>query len=214
MMMVIFHFIWDLNFFGHISTPIPNGPFWREFRALIVSLFLFSMGISLVIVYKQGINYKKLGWRVGKLVLAAGVITITTMIMMPNSWVYFGILHFIAFASVVLVGLVNYPRISLLLSGVVLLVYYFVAGSGKWPFNYIDHLLPNHTVDLATPFPWLALPLLGIWAAHQSLFQTPKKQKHTPHKAVLLLSKNSLIIYLIHQPIMFGSMQVLDWMSK
>ncbi len=213
MMMVIFHFIWDLNFFGHISTPIPNGPFWREFRALIVSLFLFSMGISLVIVYRKGINYGKLGRRVGKIALAAAIITITTMIMMPNSWVYFGILHFIAFASIALVGLVNYPRLCLILSAIVLWVYFYIDGAGNWPFNYIADLLPKHTVDLATPFPWLALPLLGIWAAHLTLFQTPKKQTHYPPKSVVLLSKNSLIIYLIHQPIMFGSMQALAWFN-
>ena len=139
-LMVIFHFIWDLNYFGHITTDIPNGPFWREFRALIVSLFLFSMGVSLVIVYQHGINYKKLAMRVGKLVLAAGVITATTIVLMPNSWVYFGILHFIAFATIVLIGLVNFPNTSLLLSIGVLLVYVFVDGSGKWPFNYISSL--------------------------------------------------------------------------
>ena len=172
------------------------------------------MGISLVIVYQRGIKYSKLFKRFGKIALAAGIITVTTAIMMPNSWVYFGILHFIAFATLLLVGLVNYPRVCLTLSGLVLLLYSQFASLGKWPFYYLGDMIPKHTVDLATPFPWLALPLIGIWAAHQKFFLTPKKQTHQPHKLVLSLSTNSLLIYLIHQPIMFGGMQALYWLNS
>jgi len=44
-LMVAFHFVWDLNYFGYIRTDIPNGFFWKELRA-ISGLFLSRWYIS------------------------------------------------------------------------------------------------------------------------------------------------------------------------
>ena len=74
-LMVAFHFVWDLNHFGYISTDIPNGFFWKELRAVIVSLFLFSVGVSLVYSYQAGISTNKLCWRLLKITSAAFLVT-------------------------------------------------------------------------------------------------------------------------------------------
>ena len=115
-LMVAFHFVWDLNYFGYIRTDIPNGFFWKELRAIIVSLFLFSVGASLVYSYQGGISAKKLAWRTVKISSAALLVTLSSLFTLPEHWIYFGILHFIAVATLLLVWLVGKPKLALLLS--------------------------------------------------------------------------------------------------
>ena len=210
--MVVFHFIWDLNHFGYISVAIPNGPFWREFRVVIVTLFLFSMGVSLVYAYKQSIKTSKLFKRLAKLVVASALITATTMITTPNLWVYFGILHFITFATITCVWFVNKPNISLLLGLIILALYLFTDIPVKWPFIYIASVLPSNTVDIVTILPWLSVPFIGIWAGHLTIFQAAAK---TPvSKPIIAMSSNSLIIYLLHQPLFFAGFYTYAWLAS
>ena len=211
-LMVIFHFIWDLNHFGYISVGIPNGPFWRELRVVIVTLFLFSMGVSLVYVYNKGIDNKKLLMRMAKLIVASGIITATTMVTSPKLWVYFGILHFIAFATIVCVWFVKKPNTSLVIGLVILGLYIFTDIPVKWPFIYIAEYLPKNTVDIVTILPWLSVPFIGVWAGHLAIFQAPAK-KPVP-KPIMAMSSNSLIIYLVHQPFFFACFYAYAWLMK
>ena len=209
-LMVVFHFIWDLKFFGYISTDIPNGPVWREIRALIVSMFLFAVGVSLVYSYKNNLSIRRLVRRFIKLVIAAVLVSISTMFTTPENWVYFGILHFIALATVLLVWFVNKPLLSLILSIGILACHLTLKIPGNWPFSYFEQQLPSYTVDLVTPIPWLAMPLLGIWAAHQTYFKDENNGFLPTNRTALSLSKNSLIIYLVHQPLLFGIFKLIN----
>ncbi|RZM84244.1 hypothetical protein C3B51_04775 [Pseudoalteromonas rubra] len=202
-LMVAFHFVWDLNHFGYVTTDIPNGIFWKELRALIVSLFLFSVGVSLVYSYQGGISAKKLSWRIAKISSAALLVTLSSLFTLPEHWIYFGVLHFIAVATVLLVWLVGKPKLALLLSMLTFTAYIVLEIPWNWPFNYIEGYISKHPSDLVTPFPWLALPLLGIWAAQITRFKRYNQKSGKLSIFIRFLSKNSLIIYLTHQPVMF-----------
>jgi len=212
--MVVFHIFWDLNFFGYISVDTPHGPFWREFRALIVSMFLFSVGVSLVYAYQNHISFAHYGKRLLKLTIASLLVTFSSMVTTPNHWVYFGILHFIAFATLVCIWLVNKPILCLTFSSVFMAGYWLFDIPGNWPFIYIQNILPSYTVDLVTPFPWLALPLLGIWAGHLPVFQKISDQHPVNFDKIVYLSKNSLIIYLVHQPVLLGLLYAYAYLSQ
>jgi len=52
--MAIYHFVWDLDFFGYIDpgTSITGG--WRIFARCIAISFLFIVGVSLHLANRQG----------------------------------------------------------------------------------------------------------------------------------------------------------------
>ena len=212
-LMVAFHFVWDLNHFGYVTTDIPNGFFWKELRAIIVSLFLFSVGASLVYSYQGGISSKKLCWRLFKISSAALLVTLSSLFTLPEHWIYFGILHFIAVATVLLVWLVNKPKLALFLSVFVMTSYLAIEIPWNWPFNYIQGSISKYPSDLVTPFPWLALPLLGIWAAHFRIFGLDSANQKAISPYVTSLSQHSLLIYLLHQPLLFAGFSAIEWIN-
>jgi len=203
-MMVVFHFIFDLRFFGYLDVDIPTGVFWREWRALIVSLFLLAVGVSLVFAYNQQIPFNKLIRRLLLLLGASLLVTAVSLITTPEHWVYFGVLHFIAFATLITIWLRNHPLLCLISGIFIQLNYWLLPIPYNWPFNYLGDALPSYTNDLVSPLPWLALPLFGIWLAHQSWFKTDPLQHIAVPKIMSWCSRNALLIYLVHQPVLFS----------
>ncbi|GLX77733.1 hypothetical protein tinsulaeT_10730 [Thalassotalea insulae] len=203
-LMVIFHLAYDLNFFNVAAIDIPNGDGWREFRVLIVTLFLLSMGISLKLAYPSQLHWSKFIKRITKLGVSAVLISFASLLIVPENWIFFGIIHFIFFASLCCIAFRNSPNIALIIGGIILLVDYMQLVPRRWPFNYIEAYLPQYTNDYTAIFPWLAIPFIGIWLAHQKLFVNyPFKNIKCP-KYAEFISKNALIIYLLHQPIFFA----------
>ena len=83
----------------------------------------------------------------------------------------------------------------------------------NWPFNYIEGYISKHPSDLVTPFPWLALPLLGIWAAHFRIFGLDPANQKAIFPYVTSLSQHSLLIYLLHQPLLFAGFSATAWIN-
>ena len=205
--MVIFHFCYDLNYFRFISIHQHQDPFWLSFRWLIVSMFLFAAGISLIIVYGNGIRFPHLLKRLTILGGAALAVTIATYLVFPKAWVYFGILHLIFVSTILGLLFVSRAKTSLIVGIAILLAYW----SGIWTetgtFRLLQPLfhLPRYTVDLAPLLPWFGVFLLGITFASAGLHI--RIETHLPAHPFPLLrqaGRHSLAIYLLHQPLLFG----------
>ena len=52
--MTVFHFCFDLNYFGWIRQNFLYDPFWTTQRTCIVSLFLFCAGLGQAVAHAQG----------------------------------------------------------------------------------------------------------------------------------------------------------------
>ncbi len=214
-LMVIFHINFNLNYFEYIDIDIYRGIEWKIFRAVIVSLFLLLVGVGLIFAYEKGINFKKLMKRLFILFFASLLITIATKIVFPNSWIYFGIIHFIFVASIVSLVFVGYPTISLVV-GVAIIVGYFLEFLPlSWMYDFLKPLLdlPKHSEDLARFFPWFGVVLIGIFLGKHQLFNLKISQNLITQK-VAIFGQYSLIIYLVHQPVLFGSLMGVDYISR
>ncbi len=211
LLMISFHFCYDLEYFHIHNFHIHTNPFFLKFRIVIVSMFLFAVGISLVLVHKNGINFKSLKKRVVLLGAASLAITLVTFFIFPHSWVYFGVLHFILIASIVGIFFINRPYISLFLGIIILVLYFFGLLSMHPLFRFLAPILhlPYFTQDLVPFIPWFSVVLFGIAFAsldfHTKIFSNKifSFQKYLSN-LIRFLGQNSLAVYLLHQPILFG----------
>lgn len=202
-LMIIFHFCYDLRYFHHVNWNVPNGPNWWQFRYVILSLFIFTAGVSLYLAHSNGIKPKAFASRLFQIVAAALIVSLASSFLFRDSWIYFGILHFIAAASLLGLPLVCFPKLALLCGTGLLLGYWTNLLNNAWPFEYFASLLPSRTEDFVPFFPWLGVFYLGIGAA---AFVPVHKIAIAPIKPIRVLAemgRHGLIIYLIHQPILF-----------
>jgi len=204
-LMVIFHFCFDLNNFGFIDIDIYHGDGWKYFRYIIITLFLLAVGISLSLANEKRIEFKKNFRRFIIILFNATLVTIASYITFPHTFIYFGILHFIALASIVALLFVRVPKIAFIVGITIVMLSYFKYIDMHWLYNYLQPLLhlPKHTEDLAPFTPWFGVVLIGITLGHYRLFLLHIPQNRVSKK-IAYLGEHALLVYMLHQPILFG----------
>ncbi len=203
-LMVIFHFCYDLKYFGYVSWDIPNGPLWQPLRYFILSLFLTTVGASLWLQHHNGIRWSSFLQRLLKLSIAASAITFVSIWLFPSAWIYFGILHFIAIASLLVLPFVFKPLLASLCAFIILVLTYGDYLSPRWPFAAVGQYLPPRTEDFVPFFPWLGLVLLGITI----IAFIQRFAWDLPNKPIVrylaCIGRYAFPIYLLHQPFFFA----------
>ncbi|WP_413693745.1 heparan-alpha-glucosaminide N-acetyltransferase [Psychromonas sp. KJ10-2] len=206
-LMVIFHFCYNLAVFDWWDINTSKQLEWQVFRRVIVSGFLLAVGMSSYLAYSQQINWFKLTKSTGKLIAVAWLITVGSIFMYPNAWIYFGIIHFIAVALPIAAVFSRFPNTALLL-GVSCLISYqmgWLSMKPIWVWSVYHLNIPTKTMDLASFIPWIASVLIGIYLMHKSLFNLKAKNNKFTN-TLARLGQHSLAIYILHQPIMYGIM--------
>jgi uncharacterized membrane protein len=216
--MIFFHFMWDLWFLGLTTQQIGSGG-WQVFARSIGGTFTFLLGVSLVLsdasARRKGIDPRPIALkRAGVILLCALAISVGTYFFVGNDFVRFGILHHAAFAMALGLLFVGAP---VWLTGIVgaMLV---AIGFSIWGMR-VDHpwLIPLGVpqtgvgmVDYYPLLPWFGVALLGV-AAGRLLYPDGKRtfglsdlSDQAPVRLLRWLGRNSLEVYLIHQPVMIG----------
>ncbi|WCN10280.1 heparan-alpha-glucosaminide N-acetyltransferase [Marinomonas mediterranea] len=204
LLMIVFHFCWDLRHFGYLDYSL-TAPFWVGFRTVIVFLFLSAIGWSSYLAVHAGQPFSRFRKHMAVLLFAATLISLVTYIIFPKQWIFFGILHFIFFASIAVRPLAQRPVISLAL-GIVIAAIYWLTDWFAFPdfkhFLYNDLHLPRKTVDIIAPLPWISVvfigPILGYLKIHT--FMVPS---NLVTAAITFFGRYALRVYLIHQIILF-----------
>lgn len=211
MLMVAYHFCFDLNYFGVLHQNFNYSAFWLAARAVIVSLFLLLVGTGSVLS-AQHADPQSFKLRMIKLLLAACAVSLGSYLMFPGSYIYFGILHFILVASLIARPFSRFYHLNLLLGTAALtagLAYshpLFDLAPLQW-IGFMTH--KPITEDYVPLFPWIGVVLLGIYAG-KFIFMHGREYWLTiaPFEGYLKfpawLGKHSLAIYLVHQPVMLG----------
>ncbi|QOR61992.1 heparan-alpha-glucosaminide N-acetyltransferase [Sulfurovum sp. ST-21] len=212
-LMICFHFFYDLNHFNLIEIDLGHDTFWLAFRYLIISMFLIGAGISLALTHQNGIRWKHVLRRSIILFAASLAISVVTYLQFPSSWVYFGIIHFIFIASLAGLLFIRFPAVALILAAILLIGSFFQWFHMHWLFSMLQPLLmlpSRYTVDLVPFVPWFAAVLLGIFLTGYNLHFKPFHFLEMSMRSIRtasplsFLGRHSLLIYLLHQPLIFG----------
>jgi uncharacterized membrane protein len=214
--MAIYHFTWDLGFFGYIEPDTATTGGWRIFARVIAGSFLFLVGFSLVLGHQRGFRLKPFLIRFAKIGLAAAAITIATWFAFPETFILFGILHAIAATSLIGLLFLRLPVIVTLLAAAAAVAapLYLRAPLFDHPALWWVGLSVNipRSNDYVPLLPWLAPALLGIALARlfvaSSLPERLAGYGNTTKiwwKSLLeAAGRHSLAIYLIHQPLLIA----------
>lgn len=205
LLMIIFHLAYDLSYFHFVKIDFLGDPIWFGLPRFIVFLFLICVGVSLAVVHKQEILWHKVRKRFFKIGGCALIVTGVTYILLPKNFVFFGTLHCIAVSSILGVFFVTRPKLSL---GIGLL---FVVSNWVYQPTLIpvSKWLDVASVDYIPIYPWIGIVLIGIYLESIKFHKIPIK-KHVISKGVEIMGRRSLIIYLLHQPILFGAIYTID----
>jgi uncharacterized membrane protein len=211
--MVVYHFSWDLAYHGLVDWPVASSWPWRAFAMAVASSFLALVGVGLILAARRGVDLLRFSSRLLKIAAAAALVSIATYVAFPDAWIFFGILHMIVVGSLLALPVLRWPASALLVLAVaVLAVAWFGQGilpyhPALWPLGLTDPLpLAN---DYVPVFPWFAPILVGLAIGRLlvdgDITLPVLSAKRGPSRWLAAAGRWSLVIYLIHQPLLFNA---------
>ena len=210
--MITFHFAFDLMYFGFAKSDLIYQPDWRLFERMIAFSFLFIAGLSLFITHGSLIKWNSFIKRYGVTAICAVLISTVTYVLFNGDMIRFGILHAISVSGLISLLLLRLNSFFLALLAVIiflinLIIPQPVEGDYFWQWLIYTNETP-HSLDYRPIIPWITPFILGM-ASYQlfkkwGLLETNKIIIYRELSILSWLGRNSLIIYLIHQPILFG----------
>ncbi len=231
--MVFYHAFFVIGSFFEVNAAQALLSFFMPVQPFFAGIFIFISGIS----SRLSSNNTKRGLR---LLIVAALITLATAVIAPKlgldgMQIYFGILHFLSIAMLIF-SLIrpaldkSAPHWGILICAI---LYAFTSGIGKGEMSFgklialnIPDILYNYnflfplgiysdtfySADYFPVFPhiflFLAGTFTGIYAVKGSFPRTLYKRR------VPLFSffgRHALVIYVIHQPIIFGVMYLIEF---
>jgi uncharacterized membrane protein len=216
--MIAYHFAWDLGFTGLVGFDVTVEPGWILFQRAIVSSFLFLTGVSLVLAHGDGIRWGRFWRRFAIIGSAALLVTAGTFAFSPETFVYFGILHAIAVFGLMGLAFLRLPMAVVGVIAVVILSLPLFLQSDSFSARELSWVglwtVPPPSEDLVPVLPWFGVTLIGIVAARWFRGRAVSARLAEIHarsfaaRALVLAGQWSLVIYLVHQPIMLGALMV------
>lgn len=210
-MMVASNFVTDLVYFGAYQ----QSAFWWWFARATASLFILLAGVSLYLMSakyaKQELRARTL--RRGARIFGYGLlITLVTLVLLRQGFIVFGVLHFIGVATLLAYPLVKHRYIPLVLGVLALLLgvylqqlsfdFYWLLWLGFVPQGF-------YSLDYFPLLPWFGVMLLGVFLGNV-LYHKRKRRfaiteiSNAPVLFLGFLGRHSLLIYLLHQPIILA----------
>ena len=251
-MMIIFHFLFTLNYFGLTSFQLYKG-FLLFFQRITVSSFIMLAGVSLVLSY---FNYYKINYiknnkkntkdnkkiksifdiypkylKRGLIIFACGLlITLATYVLIGRGFIVFGVLHSIGISIMIAPFFIRFKNLNLYLGIAIILIGLYFSFFRAPHINPIINLIllsiglftaDFYSFDYVPLFPWFGLVLIGIYlgkyfypngSRNFKIFKlelTGTKNRsligstiNSLANSLVYLGKKSLLIYLIHEPIL------------
>lgn len=219
--MILFHASWDLVYLFDVD--------WPWFQTIWEEVWQQSICWTFILLAGFCVPFSSHPVRRGILVFSCGaVISVVTLVCLPEQRILFGVLTLLG-CCMMLVGslepiLRRIPPMSGMLGSFLMFLMLFrvndgVIGLGSlwqkklpdgWYGNYLTTFLGFPTPeffsgDYFSILPWSFLFLTGYFA-HFVVMKSPLKAllKKGQCKPLAWLGRHSLLIYMLHQPILYG----------
>jgi uncharacterized membrane protein len=212
-LMFVYHFCFDLRYYRVTAWDFEHDPFWLGFRALIVTCFMVLVGVSLVLAERAHATPRHFWKRIGVIGACAIAASVGSFLVFPKTFIYFGILHCIAAASVLAWPFTRQPAIALAIGGAVIAAGVFLS----WPafdaraWSWIGFTTRKPATEDYVPLvPWGGVVFVGIAIGHalaRSAFRPLAALARVPGW-LPWLGRHSLTVYMVHQPILLAALWV------
>jgi uncharacterized membrane protein len=212
--MAAYHLGWDLADFRFVSPMFPFSPSMRFVSHIVGCAFLGLVGVSLALAHRDRLNLPAFWRRLATVAGAAALVTAASIVFAPGQGIWFGILHCIAAASLFALPFVEAPAwASLLAGGTAIVLPFFVQSTLFDPpallWLGLGEALPN-TLDWYPLLPWAGVVLIGLGLARlpgalpRLISPWRWRAKSGPARGICFAGRHSLVVYLVHQPILIG----------
>ena len=219
LLMVLYHLVFDLNYFAVYDIDVSSG-FWLAVARFTASLFLLLVGLSLTLSHSRAQLLgqedrfrlrllKRSAWILG---LALGI-TIVTYLFIGKGFVVFGVLHLIGLSLLLAYSFLQLQRASIIFGLLfILLGIYLQNISVGFPWLLWLGLAPPgfYSVDYFPVFPWFGVILVGmglgslLYPGYRRRIPVPDLAGSPFVRGLAFLGRNSLAIYLVHQPMIIA----------
>ena len=217
--MIAYHFGFDLNMQGYISQDINHNSNWQVARSLILGTFLFVAGFSMALAENKNITRRLI--RLVQIAACAILVSIGSYFMFPDSWIFFGVLHLVLVGSLICWLVMPYQKLLLIFAMSILTIgIFYESPVFNRPFLQWLGMMTYKpiTEDYVPLLPWLGVMMIGArmgqWALTKSklwLFDYKPSDILFP---VQWLGQHSLIVYMLHQPILLGALGIFGMVFK
>jgi uncharacterized membrane protein len=220
-LMIFFHAAYDLKYFRGVGSDY-GALFWFFFPRLIAALFILLSGLSLTMSYSAArrnlsgralfMKYLKRGLRIFSWGMC---ITLITWVFLPSGYVVFGILHFMGLSIILAYPFLGGLYLDLFIGALLILSGLFLQGiEYDSPYLLWLGLVPHgfYTIDYFPLLPWFGVFLIGIFLGNAIYpdrarkISLPDLSKNPAVAVFSFLGRHSLLIYLLHQPLLMGLM--------
>ncbi len=210
-LMFVYHFCFDLRFYRVTAWDFEHDPLWQGFRALIVASFMLLVGVSLVLAERARATPAHFWKRIGVIAAGAAAASAGSFLLFPRTFIYFGILHCIALASILAWPFVRRPAfalaagIAVIAAGLALQAPAFDSRALSW-IGFTTH--KPATEDYVPLAPWAGAVFIGIAVAHglARVRFRPLAPLAAAPRWLTWLGRHSLAVYMVHQPILLGAL--------
>ena len=217
--MIGYHACWDLIFLFGMSAAWYTGWQGHLWQQSICWVFILLSGFCLPLGHRP--------LRRGLIVSGAGVlVTVVTLLFMPENVVLFGVLTLLG-SAMILTGLLEkalqkVPPVAGFLVSFALFALTYHTMDGYWGLGALRWLLPRglyancftaylgfyplgfFSTDYFPLVPWLFLFWSGFFLYHLIGRERMEPLRRSICPALGWLGRHSLVLYLLHQPVIFG----------
>ena len=212
-LMIGYHGCWDLVWFGLARFDLSGNVVWLAMRTAALSTFLVLVGVGLVLARREGLSWFRFSSRVARVAGAAALVSAVTWWFTPGGFIFFGVLHHIALASLLGLAFVGLPACVTGLAALVCLVVpslsaHPVIDASGWAWLGLVSDLPR-TNDYVPLLPWFGVVLLGIALGRGALALVARgglaaalwrwRPRRPLSRGLSWAGRHSLAIYLLHQ---------------